>query len=211
MAKVGYIYLTAHDDELPKDKDWMLQYGCVNVVEEETENERLRPKWHQLLANLGRGDELLLAKFSNAVREVRELSSLIELCRIKDVRIISRRDKMDSKSELFPETTTGEVLQMFGSLPEEALATRKASAHVINLRQNIRIVKPTLTHQTKEQREKKIVEMYQANQTIDDIWRTSGFSSRSSVFRILNKYGVNLNRGKFSGPLGPRKSKDDIE
>jgi hypothetical protein len=29
------------------------------------------------------------------------------------------------------------------------------------------------------------------------------------VFRILNKYGVKLNRGKFSGPLGKRKPKDE--
>ena len=47
------------------------------------------------------------------------------------------------------------------------------------------------------------------NYTIDDIWKVSGFRSRSSVFRILNKYGVKLNRGKFSGPLGKRKPKDE--
>ena len=60
-------------------------------------------------------------------------------------------------------------------------------------------------------RERNIVNMYNNNYTIDDIWKVSGFRSRSSVFRILNKYGVKLNRGKFSGPLGKRKPKDDIE
>jgi hypothetical protein len=49
--------------------------------------------------------------------------------------------------------------------------------------------------------------MYNNGHSIDDIWKVSGFSSRSSVFRILNKYGVSLNRGKFSGPLGKRKPK----
>ncbi|MDO4172833.1 MAG: recombinase family protein, partial [Prevotellaceae bacterium] len=35
----------------------------------------------------------------------------------------------------------------------------------------------------------------------------SGFTSRSSVFRILNKYGVTLNRGPHSGPL-KKKNKE---
>ena len=60
---------------------------------------------------------------------------------------------------------------------------------------------------SKAEREKTIVAMYNNGHSIDDIWKVSGFSSRSSVFRILNKYGVSLNRGKFSGPLGKRKPK----
>lgn len=60
---------------------------------------------------------------------------------------------------------------------------------------------------SKAEREKTIVAMYNNWHSIDDIWKVSGFSSRSSVFRILNEYGVSLNRGKFSGPLGKRKPK----
>ena len=59
--------------------------------------------------------------------------------------------------------------------------------------------------QEKSEHEKTIVSMYNSSHSIDDIWSVSGFHSRSSVFRILNKYGVTLNRGKFSGPLGKRK------
>ena len=51
--------------------------------------------------------------------------------------------------------------------------------------------------------------MYNNGFSIDDIWAVSGFSRRSSVFRVLNKNNVKLNRGKFSGPLGKRKKKDD--
>ena len=54
-----------------------------------------------------------------------------------------------------------------------------------------------------------IVSMYNSGHTIDDIWTVSGFRSRSSVFRILNKYGVKLNRGHFSGPLGKRKKDNE--
>ena len=44
----------------------------------------------------------------------------------------------------------------------------------------------------------------------DDIWTVVGFYSRSSVFRILNKYGVKLNRVHFSGPLGKRKKESTL-
>lgn len=209
MAKIGYIFKANHYDAFDADREWMRQYGCVQIVEEEVEHEALRPQWKQLLASLERGDEVVVAKFSNALRGVRELSAFIELCRIKVVRIISIHDKIDSKGKLFPETTVAEVLEMFGALAEEAAALRKASAHVMHLQLNIKSPTKKTKSLSKTDREKTIVDMYNNGHSIDDIFAVSGFSSRSSIFRILNKHGVKLNRGKFSGPLGKRKKKDD--
>ena len=59
----------------------------------------------------------------------------------------------------------------------------------------------------KMEQERQIISMYRSNISIDEIWKKSGYASRSSVFRVLNKYGINLNRGKFKGPLGKRKPK----
>jgi DNA invertase Pin-like site-specific DNA recombinase len=205
MAKVGYIYQTPHDDSLDEAREWMQQYGCVQIVEELAEHERLRPQWKQLLANLDRGDEIVVTKLSNAVRGSRELAAFIELCRVKVVRIISLGDRIDTGGKLFPETSVADVMLMFGSLPEEAMALRKASAHVQTLQRNFAVHPKTKAAETKQERESIIVSMYNSGHTIDDIWTVSGFHSRSSVFRILNKYGVKLNRGHFSGPLGKRK------
>lgn len=36
--------------------------------------------------------------------------------------------------------------------------------------------------------------MYKSGYTIDDIWKTSGFRSRSSIFRVLKDAGVELKR-----------------
>ena len=177
MAKVGYIFKAAGYDGFDTDVEWMKQYGCVQVIEEE-----------------------------NALRGSRELAAFIEFCRVKVVRIVSIHDKVDSRGDLFPETKASDVLEIFGSLPEECAALRKASAHIIQLKQNIN--QPSKEKNiSKAEREKTIVAMYNNGHSIDDIWKVSGFSSRSSVFRILNKYGVSLNRGKFSGPLGKRKPK----
>ena len=116
----------------------MCQYGCVQVVEESVQHETLRPRWKQLMSNLERGDELVVSKFSNAVRGLRELAALIELCRIKVVRIISIHDKIDSVVSCSRTQQQQEVLTMFGALPEEVAVLRKSSDKVIRLQQSIR-------------------------------------------------------------------------
>lgn len=212
MAKVGYIFMASPDDRFDTDKEWMQQYGCVQIVEEKSSEEALRPQWKQLIANLERGDEIVVSKFSNALHGTRELAAFIELCRIKVVRIISIRDKIDSHGELFPETTIGDVLEMFGALPEETAVLRKSSAKPLDVKTSTkkkRNFPPVTDHESVGMREKLIVDMYNNGYSLDDIAAVSGYSSRSSLFRILNKYGVTLNRGKFSGPLGKRNKKRD--
>lgn len=131
----------------------MQEYGCVQVIEEPVESEALRPKWKQLVASLERGDEVVVAKFSNALRGSRELSAFIELCRIKVVRIISIHDRIDSRGKLFPETTVADVLEMFGALPEEVAILRYSSARVLNLQQNAKIPKKTMKAMDKADKE----------------------------------------------------------
>ena len=82
MAKVGYIF-KENNDSFDAEREWMQRYGCVQIVEETVEHETLRPMWKQLMANLQRGDEIVISKFSNAARGLRELAAFIELCRIK--------------------------------------------------------------------------------------------------------------------------------
>ena len=205
MAKVGYIFMANQYDMLEADKEWMLQYGCVQVFEESTDHEILRPLWKQLMASIERGDEIVVSKLSNAVRGTRELATFLELCRIKDARIISIHDGIDTKDELFPDTKVSDVIKMFGSLPEEIAALRKSSSHIMHLQQYIKQPSKTGGSISKTERERMIVDMYNNGHSIDDIFEMSGFSSRSSVFRILNKYSVKLNRGKFSGPRNKNK------
>lgn len=98
---------------------------------------------------------------------------------------------------------------MFGALPEEVAVLRKSSSHIMQLQQNI---KPPATKKdmSRAEREKTIVDMYNNGYPIDDIWKMSGFNSKSSIWRILNKYGVWLNRGRTSGPR-VKKQQDETE
>ena len=204
MAKIGYIMVAPHYEHLEADRKWMKDFGCVNIFEEDEAYEKTRPQWKQLMTSLERGDELVIAKFSNALRGSRELAMFLEVCRIKVIRVISIHDRIDSRNELFPDTKPSDVLEMFGSLPEEGLVLRKSAAHMVKLKQKRITAPPVLvsTPATKRlQREQTVINMYSAGYAIEDVWHASGFKSRSSVFRILNKHGVTLNRGKHVGPI----------
>ena len=97
---------------------------------------------------------------------------------------------------------------MMGSLPDEALVLRKSSEHVSKLQERMIVQLPPVStsKERRMDREKTVINLYAAGHPIEEVWKASGFRSRSSVFRILNKHGIKLNRGKLSGPI---KKKDE--
>ena len=143
MAKVGYIFKANSYDALDADKEWMRQYGCVQVVEEECAHEALRPQWKQLMASLGRGDELVVAKFSNAVRDLRGWPHSSSCAGSRWCAWYpSTTNRHPGRT--VPDTTAAQVLEMFGALPEEVAVLRKSSSHIMQLQQTI---KPPVTEE----------------------------------------------------------------
>ena len=212
MAIVGYIMVPAVYENLEEDKKWMEDFGCVRIFEEQDTNETTRPLWKQLMITLERGDTLVLSKLSNAIRSSRELAIFLEFCRVKMIRIISIHDKIDSHNELYPETSVKDVLEVIGSLPYEALILRKTAAHHVRLKEKMAEPISSTTRAQRYaskvqrlEREKVVVNMYVSGHSIEDILKAGGYSSRSSIFRILNKHGITLNRGHHSGPIKKKK------
>lgn len=203
MAKIGYLVSLFHNDKTEKNREWMKQFGCMDIIEEQSGQEWLRPEWNKLLTNLNCGDVLVIPKLSHVIRETRQLSFFLELCRIKTIRLIAIQDKIDSGNELFPETQVSDVLHTFALLPKEINAVRKTFGHIRKLKGRIKVLSQAAYNRV--ERRKLIVNMYKSGHTIDDIWKACGFKSRSSVFRVLNEAGVNLNRGHTKGPLNRKK------
>ena len=50
--------------------------------------------------------------------------------------------------------------------------------------------------------------MYKHGETIDKIWKMSGFKSRQSVFNVLIDAGVSLNRGRSKKQLEDNNAKE---
>ena len=195
MAKVGYVMNYA-GYRANTDKEWMKRFGCNEIMEEQQDDE-LRTEWNKLLDRLNKGDELVVPKLSHVLRETRQLSYLLEYCRLKEIRLISIHDRIDSGNELFPETQMSDILNVVALLPKEAFDIRKSSDAVRKVKSRMRTLSPV--DYNRIERKEFVVNMYKSGHLINEIWKASGFRSRSSVFRVLKEAGITLNRGRKKG------------
>ena len=195
MAKVGYVMNYA-GYRANTDKEWMKRFGCNEIMEEQQDYE-LRTEWNKLLDRLNKGDELVVPKLSHVLRETRQLSYLLEYCRLKEIRLISIHDRIDSGNELFPETQMSDILNVVALLPKEAFDIRKSSDAVRKVKSRMRTLSPV--DYNRIERKEFVVNMYKSGHLINEIWKASGFRSRSSVFRVLKEAGIILNRGRKKG------------
>ena len=204
MAKTGYMFLSrnllSHDEDLA----WMKDFGCESIIEESGSQEKLRPEWRRMLAGLRKGDTVVVSRFGNALRGIRELGAFLDLCNEVGIRLVSIHDRIDSGNLLFPDTTQADILRTIGGLSAEATSIRRSENRMLMKRKGkVNLVKDAL----RVDREKAIVNMYNSGVSLDDIWRMSGFKSRTSVFRVLNRNGVQLNRGRHQGPIKKRSER----
>ena len=199
MAKFGYLFHSRNLVTRDEDRVWMTKFGCGTVIEEDGIQERFRPEWRRMLSNLKDGDVVVVSRLSNALRGIRELGVLLGLCKECGIRLISIHDEIDSKGKLFPDTTAGDVLDVIGRISAETTAIRRSEARILQRRRDM---KPkTEKESVRLKKEKTVINMYNSGHSIDDIWKVSGYKSRTSVFRVLNRNGVQLNRGRHQGPI----------
>ena len=204
MARVGYIMSFKHlEDDLKKDIQWMQDHGCCTIYIENENNEKLRIEWKDMLGQLACGDEIVISKFSHAVRGSREFSVFCDFLRREKVTVISIHDEMDTSGKVFPQKSLSDVMDMLATLPTEALALRRAHEHESNLKARKH---PRTISQTKNDRNKMIVRMYKQGETIDKIWKMSKFKSRQSVFNVLDAAGVDFNRGHSKKELDEKNA-----
>ena len=204
MATTGYMFLSRNLQSHDEDLAWMKDFGCDSIIEESGSQEKLRPEWRRMLAGLRKGDTVVVSRLGNALRGIRELGAFLDLCNEVGVRVVSIHDGIDSGNILFPDTTQADILRTIGGLSAEATSIRRSENRMLMKRKGkVNLVKDAL----RVDREKAIVNMYNSGVSMDDIWRMSGFKSRTSVFRVLNRNGVELNRGRHQGPIKKRSER----
>lgn len=187
MTKLGYLFPSPLCKSIEADRQMMLRYGCSRIVEESADDEASRPGLLSLLDSISEGDELVVSRFSNAVRSLRQLAVLLEFSQAKSIRIISINDRIDTAGTLFPDTSVKQVLTTFRTLNSEAFALRKTYAQLNDREIGLCRRKPALSS---KEREIMVVTMYREGHNVKEIMHSSGFRSRSSVYRILRKHNL---------------------
>lgn len=208
MARVGYIMSFKHlEEDLKADIQWMKDHGCCTIYIESEHNEKTRIEWKDMLEQLACGDEIVISKFSHAVRGSREFSVFCDYLRREQVTVISIHDEMDTSGRIFKEASLSDFMDMLATLPTETIALRQAHEHEAKLRARKH---PRTISQSKNDRNNKIIRMYKQGESIDKIWKMSGFKSRQSVFNVLEAAGVNFNRGHSRKEIDDKKTKQAL-
>lgn len=205
MATLGYIFQSKVLENKEESLVQMKNVGCDKIIIEDGMQEKLRPEWRKMLSRIQKNDTIVITKLSHALRGIRELGAFLDLCQQYNIRLISIDDKIDTLGQLYPETTVGDVMTTIGKLSSEVMSLRKVEGRAVRLRKETH--PKTLKAGLKLDREKTVVNMYNSGHSIDDIWKVSGYKSRTSVFRVLNRHGVQLNRGRHQGPIKKRNEK----
>ena len=168
----------------------MLNYGCSRILVDQAHNERSRPQRKLMLRTISIGDELVLEKISKTIRSVRDFPLLLELCRLRNVRLISIEDKIDTAGKLFGDTSEANILKVISQLPIEVHRMRRSLSLPHRLRR-----KQLRTTKAMErlQREAKIINMYLSGFTIDAIMEHNKVAL-TTLFRILRNNNIPRNR-----------------
>lgn len=194
MSKYGYIrkFATYADEE--KDKAFMQDFGCVVLHEDPKASDKICPEWDRLISRLNKSDTLVVSKLSHIVGSTSKLAFFLQFCQVKGIRLVSINDRIDSAGELFPDTTVPDILQMFAMFPKEVNSLRRYSQAQKKINTKINVLTP-VAH-TQAEKELLVVNMYKGGHRLKDIMKATGYASRDSVYRILDKSGVKSNRKK---------------
>lgn len=187
--KLGYIMFSSVPECKEDDINKLEAFGCDKIFIEQLENEEKRPQWKKMLKEVGRNDEIVILRLSNALRGLVPLASFFELCRVKKIRIISLKDKFDSWDEIFPPSTSL-LIDIIGSFPGDIRSSKIAGSRISAARRR----KKSSFQTNKEEREKRCVDLYKNGTSIRDIKEETGFSSSSSIYRILENNGIKVDR-----------------
>lgn len=192
MKKIGYINTTKDFEHIEDCRKTMVDMGCDSVYQDNADEEYERPFWRFVLGELKDGDTLVVCKLSSALCSSIELANLMKLTTEKNLRIISLKDSIDTKNEYF-QTKPEDYVRMLSDFPRESLQIHYPPSKPSDLSRNLGRLK-------KKRKKQKIycdiLNMYAAGVPVAKIWELSGFKNRGTIYRILQRFGIQADRMK---------------
>lgn len=192
MARIGYVVTELPEQRIEEDEQRIQKENCDFIYRERYNVEGKTKELKKLIDNLNDGDEIIFLSMANAFKGVRQLCLFLNISRIKNLRIIFLRDRIDSYGEKY-ESSTENLLHAISTLTEDSYAIRKIRK-LSEKRERSR-------SQAKQLRNEKCVELYKAGLPTDKIKKQVGFRSKSSVFRILRASEVKADRKSCSDDM----------
>lgn len=190
MSKTAYYF---HEIDAATHR-WIDEYGCSKILFDKSKHEVKRPKLREALQLLKEGDELIISRFSNAVRGCFEFTALLEICKIKGIRLISVEDGFDTCNQLFRLSNAQAMCDIMGKLPSEIIELRRK---VEVAKRHLKTAPKCKAKESKLHRNIQILNMYHAGHSLRGICDYAKID-KATVYRILKRNGV-VYRNKVSG------------
>ena len=124
MARIGYIVTELPEQRIEEDEQRIQKENCDFIYRERYNVEGKTKELKKLIDNLNDRDEVIFLSMANAFKGVRQLCLFLNISRIKNLRIIFLRDRIDSYGEKY-ESSTENLLYAISTLTEDSYAIRK--------------------------------------------------------------------------------------
>ena len=96
--KIGYARVSTADQELSLQLDALEAAGCEKVYSEQVSSTKVRPQFDAALADLRKGDVLVVYRLDRLGRNVKSLIQLVEDLEARGVGFLSTSDAIDTTS-----------------------------------------------------------------------------------------------------------------
>lgn len=123
MKSIGYSNNAHSIEHREKVAEVMSKLNC-SIVHMEDFEDMARTEWHLFIDELEEGDTAVLYSFYDAFDNHHELMFFLKLCAMKNIRIISIQDSLDSNNEVFPSSGVRQMLDAINTCQP-----RRASGH----------------------------------------------------------------------------------
>lgn len=101
MARIGYIVTELPEQRIEEDEQRIKKENCDIIYRERYNVEGKTKELKKLIDNLNDRDEVIFLSMANAFKGVRQLCLFLNISRIKNLRIIFLRDRIDSYGEKY--------------------------------------------------------------------------------------------------------------
>ena len=182
MARYGYILHTANDATIMKIEEM----DCCRIYREGRYDTLTRPQRRTLLGQIGNNDEIIVPRLCHIVNGNTGLAVLLEYCDLRNIRLISIEERVDTAGILYDGESDRNIVAAFKVLASDVAAIKRENGEKpIQMPVSVQ----TATRELKTQRDSRVISMYLAGLNTVDILRHSNIS-KTTLFRILRKHGI---------------------
>ena len=201
MATFGYIADTdtIAEKDLATTEKVMRDLGCESIHTESTKDTTERPWLKYIMEEVKEKDTIVFHKLSNALANVVELTNLCRLCYNKGVRLVSVLDSIDTKEEYCKFTPT-DYLRMLATFNVEAYDSKHKQKE-----EELPSVRRIAIQRAKDDKEVRILNMYMAGYSYQEIMDEQNISSRKSIANLLKRHNIEPNRLNYDREIWKRK------